>query len=235
MIYPAIDLLGGACVRLYQGSYDRVTEHDRDPVAVARRFVSEGARALHIVDLDGARAGRPVNGRLVRRLLEALDVPVQVGGGIRSEEDAAAYLGAGAARVILGTAAALEPELLRRLVGRHGPGRVAAAVDVREGRPMVRGWLEAAGLPLPALLATLRAASVTTVVYTDTKRDGTLGSPDLEGVRRLAEEGFETIAAGGISSAGDVLALARAGATGAVLGSALYRGALTLQDALTAC
>lgn len=230
-IYPAIDLLGGACVRLHRGEYDRVTRFSDDPVGVARRFVSEGARRLHVVDLDGARDGRPVNASVVRDLLP-LGVPLQVGGGIRADGDVEAYLGAGVRRVILGTTAAERPDRLAGLVGRHGAGRVAASVDVRDGAIRVRGWVERAGLSPDELLDRLAAAGVRTVVYTDIARDGTLEGVRSSALRALAGRGFRVIVAGGVASLDDVGALRDAGARGAVIGSALYCGTLRLADAL---
>ncbi|MDT8437172.1 MAG: 1-(5-phosphoribosyl)-5-[(5-phosphoribosylamino)methylideneamino]imidazole-4-carboxamide isomerase [Gemmatimonadota bacterium] len=233
-VYPAIDLLNGACVRLLRGSYDEVTRFSDDPVAVARGFVDAGARALHVVDLDGARDGRPVHAETVRTLVARTGLPVQVGGGIRSLADAAACLESGVRRVLLGTAAARDPEFAAAAVSRWGPDRVAGAVDVRDGRVVVEGWLADAGLSPDALLARLRACGIRLVLYTDTTRDGTLGSPDAEGVRALVAEGFRVIAAGGVRDAGDVRALRAAGAEGCVIGSALYRGTLRLEDALAA-
>lgn len=233
-VWPAVDLLEGRCVRLYRGRYDEVTEHGRDPVAVARRFVDEGARALHVVDLDGARDGEPRHADLVLRLRRTLDVPMQVGGGLRAEEDADRYLEAGVDRVILGTAAVTDLDRVERLVGRHGPRAVAVGVDVREERVVVEGWTEESGLARDELLDRLEAAGVGTVVYTDTTRDGTLTVPDVEGAREVAARGFRTLVAGGVSRAEDVAALRRAGAAGVVIGSALYTGALTLDEALRA-
>jgi len=233
-VWPAVDLLDGRCVRLYRGSYDEVTEHGRDPVAVARRFVDEGARALHVVDLDGARDGEPRHAGLVLQIRDALDVPMQVGGGLRAEEDADRYLEAGLDRVILGTAAVTDPDRVGRLVDRHGPRAVGVGVDVREGRVVVEGWTEESGLTRDELLDRLGAVGVETVVYTDTTRDGTLTVPDVEGAREVVARGFRTLVAGGVSRARDVAALRRAGAAGVVIGSALYTRTLTLDEALRA-
>lgn len=230
-VWPAVDLLDGRCVRLYKGRYDEVTEHGRDPMAVARRFVEDGARALHVVDLDGARDGEPRHAELVLRLRRALDVPMQVGGGLRSEEAVDRYLDAGVERVILGTAAVRRPERVARLVERHGPRAVAVGVDVREGRVVVEGWTEESGLARSELLDRLAGMGVGTVVYTDTTRDGTLTVPDVEGARRVAARGFRTLVAGGVSRIEDVAALREAGAAGVVVGSALYSGDLSLAEA----
>lgn len=234
IVFPAVDLLRGACVRLYRGDYDRATEYSRDPAAVARQFEREGAEALHMVDLDGAREGAPENADLVLEVRERVDVPMQVGGGLRRTEDVARYLEAGVDRVIIGTASAESPEWLASLLDRFGPDRVAGGVDVNEGEVMVRGWLEGSGSTVAEALGALREIGVRTVVYTDVTRDGTLSSPDVEGARRVVEAGFRTVAAGGISSPSHLRALRRAGMHGAVVGSALYEGEMTLAEALAA-
>lgn len=235
LILPAIDLLDGACVRLRRGDYERVTEFSRDPVAVARRFVSEGARWLHVVDLDGARDGRPVNREAILAVARAAGgVPVQLGGGIRDAATAAGYLDAGVGRVVMGTAAAEWPLELASAVAAHGPERVAAAVDLEAGRPRVGGWRRAAAIGLDALLERLATAGVTTLLYTDVRRDGTLSGPDVEGTRRLATAGWRVLAAGGVRRAAHLRRLREAGAAGAVVGSALYHGTLTLAEARAA-
>jgi phosphoribosylformimino-5-aminoimidazole carboxamide ribotide isomerase len=234
LILPAIDLLGGRCVRLEQGDYGRVTRFGDDPLALARRFVADGAPALHVVDLEGARLGRPAQRERVLDLCRESPVPVQVGGGIRTSAEVERYLVGGAHRVLLGTGAARDTHWLTGLVERWGPERVAAAVDARDGRVVVEGWTTASGVSVDALLDRLATTGVRTVVYTDTRRDGTLTGPDVRGAARVAERGFRTIAAGGIRTAGHVRALRDAGAAGAVLGSALYRGTVTLEEALAA-
>lgn len=234
IVFPAVDLLRGACVRLYRGDYDRATEYSRDPGAVAEQFVREGAEALHMVDLDGAREGGPENAELVLDVRERIDVPMQVGGGLRRTGDVARYLDAGVDRVIIGTASAESPEWLASLLDRFGPDRVAAGVDVKEDEVMVRGWLEGSGATVDEALEELRGLGVETVVYTDVTRDGTLSSPNVEGARRVVDAGFRTLAAGGISSPGHLRDLSRAGVHGAVVGSALYEGEMTLEQALAA-
>lgn len=234
IVYPAVDLLRGACVRLYRGDYEQATEYSRDPAAVARQFVREGAEALHMVDLDGAREGSPENADLVLDVRERIDVPMQVGGGLRRTGDVARYLDAGVDRVIIGTASAESPEWLASLLERFGPDRVAAGVDVKEGEVMVRGWLEGSGATVDEALEALAGIGVETVVYTDVTRDGTLSRPNVEGARRVAEAGFRTLAAGGISRPEHLRDLRRAGVHGAVVGSALYEGEMTLSEALEA-
>ena len=234
LILPAIDLLEGRCVRLEQGDYGRVTRFGDDPLAVARGFLAEGAAALHVVDLDGARLGRPVHADVVLALCREAYVPVQVGGGIRAAEDVERYLDGGAERVVLGTVAARDAGWLGEIIEQWGPDRVAAAVDARRGRVVVEGWTETCGVSVDRLLDRLELTGLCTVVYTDTRRDGTLTGPDVEGTARIVRRGFRTFAAGGIRTASHLTALRRAGAVGAVLGSALYRGTLTLAEALVA-
>lgn len=231
IVFPAVDILRGSCVRLYRGDYERATEYSRDPVAVAEQFVREGAEALHMVDLDGAREGSPENAELVLDVRERVDVPLQVGGGLRRTEDVARYLAAGVDRVIIGTASAESPEWLASLLERFGTDRVAAGVDVEEEEVMVRGWLEGSGATVEEALEELRSLGVETVIYTDVTRDGTLGRPNVEGARRVVEAGFRTLAAGGISSPEHLRALRRAGVHGAVVGSALYEGEMSLAEA----
>ncbi len=238
-VIPAIRLLGGRCVRLAQGDYARATVYDDDPAAVARRFQAVGAPRLHVVDLDGAREGRPVNRQAVAAVLAAVSLPVQVGGGVRTLEDIAAYLAMGADRCVLGTAAVEDEALLREALRRF-PGRIAVAVDARGERVATHGWLREAELSPAALVERLLALGVRVFVYTDVLRDGTLARPNLEGVRRLAG-GLKArapdallLCAGGVSSLADLLALAEAGADGAIVGRALYTGDLDLAQALAA-
>lgn len=233
-VWPAVDLLDGRCVRLYRGRFDEVTEFSRDPVAVAEAFADDGARHLHVVDLDGARDGSPANTGVVLEIRRRLDVRLQVGGGIRTDEAAARYLRAGVDRVIVGTAAVRRPEWLAELVARHGAGSVAAGVDVRDGEVVVEGWREGSGVARADLLEALADAGVETVVYTDTVRDGTLTRPDVEGAREVVEAGFRTLVAGGVSRTGDVAALRDAGVHGVVVGSALYHGEMSLGEARAA-
>jgi len=236
-VYPAIDLRGGRCVRLLRGAFERETVYGDDPVAVARGFVAAGARWLHVVDLDGARAGHPVQAALVAAICAAVDVPVQVGGGLRDAAAVDAVLAAGARRVVLGTVAVEDPELARTLCGAH-PGRVALGLDARDGRLRVAGWTEGSALTPAALAARAGALGAAAVIYTDVGRDGTEEGPDLEGTRAVARTaGVPVIASGGIGSIDHVRAVARLaadGVAGVIVGRALYTGAVRLADALAA-
>jgi len=226
-------------VRLAQGDFSRPTVYDDDPVAVARRFQAVGAPRLHVVDLDGARQGRPVNRQAIASLLAAASVPVQVGGGIRTLDDLAAYLEMGAHRCLLGTAAVEDEPFLQEALARF-PGRIAVALDARRGRVATRGWLHEAALSPLALVDRLLALGVRAIVYTDVLRDGTLARPNLEGIGQVLAQvrgrapGAEFICAGGVSGLEDLLALARLGVDGAVVGRALYTGDLDLAQALAA-
>lgn len=234
LILPAIDLLQGRCVRLRQGRFDKATVYSDDPVGIARRFADDGAQALHIVDLEGARDGIPRNLDWVRRIRAELSVRVQVGGGIRTLEAARELLSTGVDRVVLGTAAVEDSRLLADLLESLGSERVAASVDVRDGRPTVHGWTEDSQRSLADVLAEMRGLGLRHLVCTDVSRDGILAGPSLELTRRMVGEGFQVIAAGGVTTGNDVARLREVGAAGCIIGSALYTGALTLAAALEA-
>ena len=234
-IYPAIDLRGGRCVRLMQGCFEDETVYADDPVAVARRFEAAGARWLHVVDLDGARAGRPLQTDLVGAVCAAVAIPVQVGGGLRDEASVAAVLAAGAERAVVGTVAVREPTRCRRICAAH-PGRVAVAIDARDGRVRVAGWTEGEDQDPLGVAAGLAAMGAAAVIYTDVARDGTECGPDLEGTAAVAgAAGVPVIASGGIGSLAHVRAIARLaarGVAGLIIGRALYTGAVRLGEAL---
>ncbi len=205
-------------VRLRQGDAQRSTAYAEDPVAVARRFAQDGARWVHFVDLDRA-FGTGDNRALARRFLAAAGVPVQVGGGLRTEEAIAEMLAWGATRVVIGTKAATDPALVERLLARHGPERLAVGIDAKDGRVAVRGWTE-----------TFDVAR--TVIHTDVARDGMLAGPDVDGARAIAALGLDVIASGGVASLDDVRLVRAAGLAGAIVGRALYEGRFTLAEAL---
>ena len=234
-VYPAIDLRGGRCVRLTQGNFGCETVYGDDPVTVARRWEAFGARWLHVVDLDGARAGWPVQAPLVEAICAAVRVPVQVGGGLRDVAAAAAVLDAGAARVVLGTIAVREPARAQA-VCRAFPGRVAIGIDARDGVVKVAGWLEGGATDAATVARAARDWGAAAIVYTDIGRDGTQQGPDLDGTRAVARAaGIPVIASGGVGSLEhlrDVAALAGDGVEGVIVGRALYTGAVDLRDAL---
>ncbi len=233
-LYPAIDIRDGRCVRLVQGDYDRETIYG-DPAGMAERWRSEGATWLHVVDLDGAREGRPVNLPVVKKIIAAVDIPIQLGGGLRRREDLETVLEMGVARAIVGTVAAEDPEALRRLVEGLRE-RIAVGVDLRAGVPQVRGWKAEGKLKLTDLLAALEAAGILRVIHTEIERDGMLGGYDVDALRAVASATrMAVIASGGVSAVSDILAikkLMRLGVEGAILGKALYAGDLELAEAL---
>ncbi len=236
-VIPAIDLLGGRCVRLYQGDYEQAQTFDENPVSVARQWVAEGATRLHLVDLDGAKAGHPVNLDAIEGIIQAIDVPVQVGGGLRDRQSAANLLQLGVQRVILGTVAVEQPELIRQLSEKF-PGQIVVGIDARNGRVATRGWLETSEVLATDLAQQMAAFGVAAIIYTDIHRDGTLQGPNLEALRELASSvNVPTIASGGVSSVTDLLsllALEPCGVAGAIVGRALYTGDISLKEALRA-
>ena len=235
IVYPAIDLRAGRCVRLWQGEYERETVYGDDPVAVARGFAAAGARWLHVVDLDGARAGAPVQAEVVASICRAVDVPVQVGGGLRDEESVRDVLAAGAARAIVGTVAVRDPTLCERLC-RTFPGRIAVGVDARDGAVRVSGWTESAPLQATALATTVAGYGAAAIIYTDIGRDGTERGPNLDDTRAVARAArIPVIASGGVGALAHVAAVTRLaadGVAGIIVGRALYTGAVALEDAL---
>lgn len=233
-IIPAIDLKDSLCVRLYQGDFDQTTVYDEDPVAVAQRWVVQGATRLHIVDLDGAKAGHPVNTDIVRVIVQAVDVPVQLGGGMRCEEDIAAVLEMGVSRVILGTAAVNEPALVERMVQRFGSS-IIIGVDARDGYVAIDGWTEATFLRATDLIDQMADIGVQRIIYTDISRDGTLTEPNYAATSALIYSGGPAIiASGGISHHDHLLQLSRLGIEGAIVGRALYTEAIDLATAIDA-
>ncbi|HMM40698.1 MAG TPA: 1-(5-phosphoribosyl)-5-[(5-phosphoribosylamino)methylideneamino]imidazole-4-carboxamide isomerase [Thermomicrobiales bacterium] len=230
IVLPAIDLRGGRCVRLFQGDYSQETVFSDDPVAVARGWQAAGARMLHVVDVDGARDGLPAQRGTIARIVSALDIPVQVGGGIRTREHALALLGDGVVRVVLGTAAVEAPALVDALLVEAGPERVVVGVDARDGLVATRGWTETSGVPAEELVRDMRARGVRRVVYTDISRDGTLDAPNVEATARIATLGVGVIASGGVSRREHLDLLAAVpGVEAAIVGRALYTGHVRLE------
>jgi phosphoribosylformimino-5-aminoimidazole carboxamide ribotide isomerase len=236
-IIPAIDLLGGACVRLHQGDYDQVTRFSDDPVAQAMSWQTQGARRLHLVDLDGAKSGEPVNDSAVRAITAALAIPVQLGGGVRTLERAETLLACGLDRVILGTAALENPELVKTLASRH-PGRIVVGIDARDGKVATRGWLETSNTEATGLAAALSNTGIAAIISTDIATDGTLQGPNLAALRSMAAaSAVPVIASGGVGCMADLLALLALeplGISGVIVGRALYDGRVDLAEAIEA-
>jgi len=237
ILYPAIDLKGGHCVRLLQGDMNAATVFNDDPADQAAQFVREGFQWLHVVDLDGAVEGRSMNAPAVSAILKAVAVPVQVGGGIRTLEAVETWLEAGVSRVILGTVAVSDPGLVRAAAAAF-PEQVAVGIDARDGRVAVKGWVESSDLTAVDLARRFEDAGVCALIVTDIGRDGTLTGVNVDQVGEVADAvGIPVIASGGMASLGDITALkARPGAqiAGAVLGKALYTGAIRPAEALSA-
>jgi phosphoribosylformimino-5-aminoimidazole carboxamide ribotide isomerase len=235
ILYPAIDILGGNAVRLVKGDFNASKVYDQEPLAAARRWVGEGAEHLHMVDLDGARAGYPVNLEHVRRVTADLDVPVQLGGGMRTLDAISDALAAGVERVILGTAAFTDPDLLERALERHGPQRVLVSVDVRGGKVATAGWTQTTAMTAARVVASLHERGVQELVYTNVDRDGMLEGPDLREVREIAQAVHERMVySGGIGALADLeglRALGERSLTGVIVGKALYEERFTVAQA----
>jgi len=238
-IIPAIDIRGGRCVRLVQGDYARETVFADDPAEAAKRWRDAGARRLHVVDLDGARQGRPLNWEAVTRIVAAVDAPVQMGGGLRDLGTVQRYLDGGIERVVLGTAAVKDEALLGAALDRF-PGRIVVGVDARDGIVVTEGWLEASGVAAGELVRRLAAMGVPRIIYTDTLRDGTLTEPNFPGLQALLADvqssggEMRVLYSGGVASLRHVRRLAETGVEGVVVGRALYTGDIDLREALAA-
>ena len=236
-VIPAIDLLEGRCVRLYQGDYGRSQTFSENPVVVARQWADQGATRLHLVDLDGAKAGHPINTSVIAAIVRAVAVPVQVGGGLRDRQSVIDLLNLGVERVILGTVAVEQPDLVTQL-GQEFPDQIVVGIDARNGKVATRGWLENSQVDAIALAQQMANQGVAAIIYTDIQRDGTLQGPNREALREVAAAvSIPIIASGGISSVRDLLnllALEPLGVCGAIVGQALYTGKISLKEAIRA-
>ncbi|NET51138.1 MAG: 1-(5-phosphoribosyl)-5-[(5-phosphoribosylamino)methylideneamino]imidazole-4-carboxamide isomerase, partial [Merismopedia sp. SIO2A8] len=236
-VIPAIDLLGGQCVRLYQGDYHQSQVFNTDPVAVAEQWESQGATRLHLVDLDGAKEGTPVNTSVIASIVQAVSIPVQVGGGLRDRKRVADLFNLGVHYAILGTIAVEQPQLVAELC-KEFPGKIIVGIDARNGKVATRGWLETSAIEAVDLGQRMAEAGAATIIYTDIHRDGTLEGPNKTAIREMAEAvSIPVIASGGISNLTDILgllALEVSGVKGAIVGRALYTGDLSLKEAVQA-
>lgn len=234
-IYPAIDIRNGNCVRLIQGDYDQETVYGNSPIEMATRFQNEGATWIHLVDLDGAKAGKRVNDAHVIAIAKELDLKVQIGGGIRTPEDVEAYLNNGVDRVILGSSAIKDPEFTKEMLKQYGD-KIAIGIDARDGYVATEGWLETSKVTAEALGKELAKHGAEVFIFTDISRDGMLTGPNTEAIAALARAtGKEVIASGGVSKLADLTELkqyAADGIGGAIIGKALYTNQFTLKDAL---
>ncbi|MEM7435968.1 MAG: 1-(5-phosphoribosyl)-5-[(5-phosphoribosylamino)methylideneamino]imidazole-4-carboxamide isomerase [Myxococcota bacterium] len=233
-LIPAIDLLDGKVVRLHQGRYDQVTVYDDDPVAAAERFEQQGAARLHVVDLEGARSGRPAHVDAIGGILRATSLQVQVGGGVRDGDVAREWIEAGASRVVLGTVVVKAPDKARAICATY-PDAVVIAIDARDGQVAVEGWQEQSAQTVSTLAAEVDQWRIAAALYTNIQRDGTKDGPDVAGTAELQSQMNATvIASGGIGALDDLRDLARAGVRAAVCGRALYSGAFTLSEGFAA-
>lgn len=236
-VIPAIDLLEGRCVRLYQGDYRQSQVFNDNPVDVAQQWVDQGARRLHLVDLDGAKVGQPVNTKVIEAIVQAVSVPVQVGGGLRDRTGVKQLLDTGVQQVILGTIAVEQPVSVQQLCGEF-PRKIIVGIDARNGKVATRGWLETSEVNATDLAEQMSQLGAAAIIYTDIHRDGTLSGPNLDALRELANSiSIPVIASGGVSSVTDLLsllALEPLGVNGVIVGRALYTGDVSLKEALQA-
>ncbi|OKH39622.1 1-(5-phosphoribosyl)-5-[(5-phosphoribosylamino)methylideneamino]imidazole-4-carboxamide isomerase [[Phormidium ambiguum] IAM M-71] len=236
-IIPAIDLLDGKCVRLYQGDYSQSQVFDENPVAVAKQWVEQGATRLHLVDLDGAKTGESVNLKSIEAIVKAVPIAVEVGGGLRDRTSVATLLNMGVRWAILGTVAVEKPELVAQLC-QEFPGKIIVGIDARNGKVATRGWLETSEVTAQNLAQQMAQMGAAEIIYTDIHRDGTLQGPNLEALRELATNlSIPVIASGGVSSLTDLLsllALEPLGVRGAIVGRAIYTGDVSLKEAIQA-
>ncbi len=237
-VIPAIDLLGGHCVRLYQGDYQQSETFNEDPVTVAKQWMDQGATRLHLVDLDGAKAGEQLNLKAIEAIVKAISpIPVQVGGGLRSYAAVSNLLSLGVQRAILGTVAVENPDLVGQLCQEFS-GQIAVGIDARNGKVATRGWLETSEIMATDLAKRMEELGVATIIYTDIHRDGTLKGPNIPALREMAEQiDIPIVASGGVSSLTDLLsllALEPMGVNSVIVGRALYTGDVSLKEAIQA-
>lgn len=234
-LYPAIDLKNGQCVRLKQGEFKEITVYSDAPEEAAAFWQSQGATFLHLVDLDGALAGRSVNEDVIKKIAAAVSIPIEIGGGIRSEAAIHSMLSLGVTRVIIGTKAVENPEFIRDMVKRFGQERIVAGVDARDGMAAVEGWEKLSGISASELCGRMKEYGIRHIVYTDISRDGMLTGPNVAYTKKLTEDtGLDIIASGGMSSMEDLRQLYNAGIHGAIIGKALYENRIDLKEAIDA-
>lgn len=234
-VIPAIDLKDGRCVRLFQGDFNQETVFSDDPLATALSWQEQGGRRLHLVDLDGAVRGKPAHLEVISSIVRGLDIPVQVGGGIRDLAAAEAWLDAGADRVVIGTAAVRDPDMVQEVCRKHGSERVVVSLDAKDGLVALQGWTEASTVTVLELARRMAQIGVVRLLYTDISRDGALTGPDIRTNAQLAREtGLAVLASGGVASIEHIKELLPTGVEGVIVGRALYTGAVDLAEAVAA-
>lgn len=234
IIYPAIDIIGGKCVRLQQGSYSDVTVFGDSPVDMARKWESLGAEYLHVVDLDGARSGKSENAEIIAQIAKTLKIPVQIGGGIRTLETIETYLSGGLSRVILGTSAVNNREMLISALKEY-KDKIAVGIDAKDGKVAIHGWEKTSDFTAVEFAKEVEALGTKTIIYTDISRDGMLKGPNLQAMKEMADSvSLNVIASGGVSKLADIVDLKQTGVSGVIVGKALYTGNVNLKEAIEA-
>lgn len=234
IIYPAIDIIGGKCVRLQQGSYSDVTVFGDSPVDMARKWESLGAEYLHVVDLDGARSGKSENAEIIAQIAKTLKIPVQIGGGIRTLETIETYLSGGLSRVILGTSAVNNREMLISALKEY-KDKIAVGIDAKDGKVAIHGWEKTSDFTAVEFAKEVEDLGTKTIIYTDISRDGMLKGPNLQAMKEMADSvSLNVIASGGVSKLADIVDLKQTGVSGVIVGKALYTGNVNLKEAIEA-
>ncbi len=232
-IYPAIDIKNGQCVRLKQGRFDDITVYGNDPVAMAKKFISMGASYLHIVDLDGARLGIGYNNEIIKKIVDTYKIPVQTGGGIRTMRDIEERLSVGVSRVILGTSAVNNPDIVKEAVRIYGD-KIAVGIDAVNGRVAIHGWEKVSDISAISLCGKMKDYGVKTIIYTDISKDGMMSGPNIEATKEIIDAtGIDIICSGGVSSVIDIEKADKIGAEGVIIGKAIYQGTIDLAEAIS--
>lgn len=233
-IYPAIDIKDGKCVRLSQGRFDKVTVYNENPVEVAKAWKNAGASCIHLVDLDGALLGNQANKEVIREIVKAVNIPIQTGGGIRNLEAIQERLSLGVARVIIGTAAVKNPELVKEAIDLFGADKIVVGIDAKDGKVAVEGWEELSSVSAVDLALQMKKMGVRTIVYTDISKDGMLSGLNIQATKELIDAtGMDIIASGGVASLTDLEKVSKINAEGVIIGKALYQGSIDLKEAIS--
>lgn len=235
IIYPAVDIYNGKCVRLTRGEFDQATVYFDDPLDAAKKWADLGAPWLHVVDLNGALEGKPVNIKPIEKIMTDINLPIQIGGGIRNEETAEIFLAMGAGRVVIGSAAVEDPDLVQVLAVKY-EDRITVALDARDGKVALHGWKDLSDKDAVEIVQHFEGMGLQSVIYTDIARDGTMTGPNYDQIQKMIQAiGIPVIASGGVANLEDIQKLKEVGAGGAILGRALYEGKVDLKEALKAC